>query len=236
MKYLWLLLLMLIPPALPAQAPIPPGTVLPLRLDIGLNAARIKPGKGLRATVMQNIPGTTIHKGDHVLCHVGSVSPKHLELRFDTLATRQKRIPITTNLRALASALEVDQAQIPENGGDRGLPSILDQTTRQIGGEQVYRGGGPVARGITPVGEPTPDGVLGKLNSNPPCRGAVAGNDRPQALWLFSTDACGLYGFDDLTIEHFGRTVPVGTIVLTSKTGKINIRTGSGFLLRVQGS
>jgi hypothetical protein len=234
MKCLWLSLLMLVSLASPAQNAIPPGAVLPLRLDSGLNSRRIKPGKVIRATIMQNIPKTTVRKGAHVLGHIVSVTPTRLELRFDTLQTKHSRIPLTTNLRALASALEVDQAQMPENGGDRGLPSILDQTTRQIGGEQVYRGGGHVARGITTVGEPTPDGVLGELNANPPCRGPIAPNDRPQALWLFSTDACGLYGFDDLTVEHFGRTDPIGTIVLASKTGKINIRTASGLLLRVQ--
>ena len=86
------------------------------------------------------------------------------------------------------------------------------------------------------MGEPTPYGVLGKLNSNAPCRGAIAGNDHPQALWLFSTDACGVYGFSGLSIEHAGRTNPVGNIVLASKAGKLNIMSGSGLLLRVQGS
>lgn len=235
MRYAWLLLLILLQPALFAQNTIPAGTVLPVRLDTGLNADRIASGKVVRAEVMQNIPGTTIHKGAHVLGHVLSVTPRRLELRFDTLVTKNGRIPVTTNLRALASSLEVEEAQIPEGGADRAMPSALDPTTRQIGGEQVFRGGGPVARGTTPVGEPTPNGVIGTLSDNPPCRGAVAGNDRPQAFWLFSTDACGLYGFDDLTIEHFGRTDPVGIIVLTSKTGKLNIRSESGFLLRVQG-
>jgi hypothetical protein len=236
MKYAWLFLIILLPPSLLAQNAISSGTVLPVRLDTGLNADQIQAGKVIRAEVMQNIPGTTIHKGAHVLGHVVSVTPTHLELRFDTLETKQAGIPLTTSLRALASPLEVQEAQVPEDGADRALPSALDQTTRQIGGEQVYRDGGIVARGITTVGEPTPYGVLGKLTSNPPCRSAIAENTNPQALWLFSTDACGLYGFDDLTVEHVGRTDPVGTIVLTAKTGKLNIRTGSGFLLRVQGS
>ena len=147
MKNLLLLLTILLAPLLSAQNEIQPGDVLPLRLDTALNASRIKPGKVIRATVMQSIPGTTIHKGAHVLGHVVSATPARLELRFDTLQTKQSRIPLTANLRALASPLEVDQAQMPENGGDRGLPSVLDQTTRQIGGEQVYRGGGHVARG-----------------------------------------------------------------------------------------
>jgi hypothetical protein len=93
-----------------------------------------------------------------------------------------------------------------------------------------------VTHGLDIVGQPTPYGALGRLDSNPPCRAAVAGNDKPQALWLFSTSACGLYGYDNLAIDHFGRTEPTGTIELSAKSGKLNIRSGSGLLLRVQGS
>ena len=231
MKHVWLLSLLLLPAPLLPQSTIPAGTVLPVRLSTGLNANKINAGKVIRTQVVQDIPGTTIRRGADVLGHVVSVAPTRLELRFDTLKTKQTTIPLTTNLRALASMLEVNEAQIPQETG-RGLPSFWELTTSQIGGEQVYRGAAIVARGITRVGEPTGYGVLAKLNSNPPCRG----DDTTQALWLFSTDACGVYGFNDLAIEHSGRTDPVGTIVLTSRTEKINIRAGSGFLLRVNGS
>lgn len=227
---LLLILILLLQPGAFAQTAIPAGTVLPVRLSTGLNADRIKAGKIIRAQVMQDIPGTTVRRGAHLYGHVINVTPTRLELRFDRLKTRQTQISLTTNLRALASMLEVDQAQIPQEGADRGLPSAWDYTTSQVGGEQVYRAGGFVARGITHLGEPTGYGVLAKLNDNPPCRG----NDTPQALWVFSTDACGLYGFNDLTIEHSGRTDPVGIIVLASNSKKINIRAGSGLLLRVQ--
>lgn len=235
MKSLCLSFLLLLPLVATAQNNIPSGTVLPLRLDTGLNAGKIKPGKIIRADLMQDIPGTSIHRGARVLGDVVGVTPTRLELSFNTLVTNGTRIPLKTNLRALASPLEIDNAQIPENAGDRGLPSALEQTTRQIGGEQVYRGAELVARGVTTVGKPTPYGVLGKLNSNPPCLGDVAGNDRPQALWLFSTDACGIYGSDNLTVEHSGRADPAGIIVLSATSGKLNIRRGSGLLLRVQG-
>jgi hypothetical protein len=234
MKHTFLLFMAFLQPVLFAQNAVPAGAVLPLRLDTGLNADHVTAGKVIRAELMQSVPGTTIHKGSHVVGHVVSVTPTRLELRFETLVTRQTRIPVTTDLRALASNLEVEEAQTPEGGADRSLPSALDQNTRQIGGEEVYRGGGPVARGDTPVAEPTADGALGRLNRNPPCRGAAEDNNAPQALWLFSTDACGLYGFDNLSIEHSGRTAPVGTIVLASNSGKLNIRTGSGLLLRVE--
>lgn len=235
MKYASILSILLLTPSLLAQSAIPTGTVLPLQLATGLNAGKIKPGQEIRARIMQNIPGTDIHTGARVLGHVLDATPSRLELRFDTLVVKGQRIQVTTNLRALASMLEVEEAQEPESGPDRATPPA-DSTTSQIGGEQVYRRAGPVARGITTVGEPTPYGVLGKLNSNAPCRGAIAGNDHPQALWLFSTDACGVYGFSGLSIEHAGRTNPVGNIVLASKAGKLNIMSGSGLLLRVQGS
>lgn len=232
MKSAWILLLLL-PSILLGQSAVPAGTVLPLRLDTGLNASKVKAGQEIRARIMQDIPGTQIHRGAHVQGHVLNATPARLELRFDTLIANRQHMALTTDLRALASFMEVESAQIPESGPDRATPPS-DYTTSQIGGEQVYRGGGPVARGITTVAEPTPYGARGQLHSNPPCRAAIAGNDRPQAFWLFSTDACGVYGIYGLTIEHAGRTNPVGTIALVSKTGKLNIRSGSGLLLRVQ--
>ena len=64
------------------------------------------------------------------------------------------------------------------------------------------------------------------------CRGAVADNDREQALWLFSPSACGAYGFEDLKIAHAGRLEPIGLIVLQSDKN-VRLPAGSGLLLRV---
>jgi hypothetical protein len=107
--------------------------------------------------------------------------------------------------------------------------------TRQIGDEVVYGRGGPVARGTQIVGRSVNDGVLVQASAEPGggCRGEVAGNNSPQALWVFSSDACGVYGFSHLRISHAGRTNPVGEIVLRSDNGPIKIRGGSGALLRV---
>ena len=130
--------------------------------------------------------------------HLVAVTPAtasrgaRLALRFDTVVANQQRIPVTINLRALASLMEVESAQLPKTGADRGTPQTA-WTTDQIGGDVVYRGGGPVARGLQVVGEPLfPDGVLGKVRNDPgsPCRAAVDQNHTSQTLWLFSTDAC----------------------------------------------
>jgi len=235
MKSALLALLCLLPVPLAAQTPIPAGTILPAQLGTGLNARKLHTDETVRARIMQNIPGTSVRRGAHVLGHVVSVTPDRIEIHFDAVTEHGRRIPITASLRALASMLEVDEAQIPEDAPSRGLPPE-DWNTRQIGGEMVYRGGGPLARGMEAVGEPTPYGALGRLSAHPPCRAAVDGNDRPQALWLFSTDACGLYGYAGVDLEHAGRTAPSGTIRLSGAPNKLNIRSGSGLLLRVSGS
>jgi hypothetical protein len=157
-----------------------------------------------------------------------------LVMRFDTLAIGKHRVPITTNLRAMASMMDVYEAQIPANGPDRGT-SENAWTTTQVGGEVVYRGGGPVANGLRTVGQPVPNGVQARTTTRPgsKCRADVGDNGQPQALWVFSSDACGLYGIPDTSLVHSGRTQPIGQIVLASEHGDINVRSGSGLLLRV---
>jgi hypothetical protein len=243
MKRLLWISLILFPAQLFAQSEIPGGTILPVAFNASLNSRKVKPGRVITARVMQDVPlspGSTIHAGAKVVGHVIDVKPAtgtagaRLSLRFDTLMVSRRRIPITTNVRALASAMAVEDAQVPESGPDRGT-SKEAWTTNQIGGEVVYRGGGPVANGLRSVGEPTYGGVLVHLSGKPgtECRGETEGNDRLQALWLFSSDACGIYGFANLVIVHAGRSNPVGEITLASERGDVNVKAGSGMLLRV---
>jgi len=229
-----------LPPLAAAQNTLPPGTILPVSLDHGLNAAKAYPGEEVRAKVMQNVPGTAVHRGAEVLGHVVRVDvppngPARLTLRFDFVRMRRLTVAIKTNLRALASLNEVEAAEDPEEMSSRGLTEAT-WTTEQIGGEQVYRGGGPVADGLTPVGTPTPDGALGvpRVQPGQPCRGAIDGMMQPQALWLFSTNACGVYGYANIRIVHAGRTDPLGIIVLSVDKGKLALQSGTGMLLRVQ--
>ena len=243
MKRIFWLSLIMLSMDLFAQNTIPVGTILPVALNSSLNSRKVKPGQVITARVMQDVPlspGSTIHAGAKVIGRVIDVKPANggsgaqVSFRFDTLVVSKRRIPIITNLRALASMMAVEAAQLPESGPDRGT-SQNAWTTDQIGGEVVYRGGGPVADGLRSVGEPTYGGVLVHVSAKPgsPCRGEIEGNDRLQALWVFSSDACGVYDFADLAIVHAGRTDPVGEITLASDQGEVNIRAGSGMLLRV---
>jgi hypothetical protein len=226
-----------------AAESIPPGTIFPVALNSTLSSAKAKLGQIVTARVMQDVPltnGRTLRAGATVIGHITSVTPAssrnpaRLSVRFDTLKVSHERIPITTNLRAVASFMEVDEAQIPAMGPDRGTPQDA-WTTTQIGGDAVYRGGGAVEGAFGRVGTPVYDGVLDQLNANPDggCRAAVDSNDAPQALWVFSSNACGTYSLAHLKIVHSGRTDPTGEIVLESSKGQINVHAGAGMLLRV---
>jgi len=191
---------------------------------------------------MQDVPlaGRKIPAGSKVLGRIVSVTPaansssSSITIRFDSVETHGTKIPIATNLRAVASFMAVDEAQIPITGADRGTPPDA-WTTTQIGGEAVYRGGGHVMGREGRVGEPVYNGILATINANPDggCRGAIASNNNWQAFWVFSSNACGAYGLPHVNIRHYGRTNPAGEITLESNRGQVNIRSGAGMLLRV---
>jgi len=221
------------------------GTVLPVQLNSSLNSRKVKAGQVISARLMQDIPlasGGRLRAGAKVVGRVISAqagaigSGARVSLQFDAVKRAGRQIPISTNLRALASMLDVFQAQLPTMGADRGTPENW-WTTEQIGGDVVYRGDS-VANGLEVVGRPTANGVLVHLRSKSgaPCRGEISGNDELQATWVFSADACGVYGFSDLAIAHAGQTEPVGQITLVSTQGDFDVRGGSGLLLRVNGS
>lgn len=225
------------------QSAIPAGTILPLRLSSSLNTKKSKAGQVVTARLMQDVPlpsGGKIRAGSKAIglildvVQARSGARAELSLQFDTLEVSKRRIPMTTNLRALASLMEVEQAQIPSSGPDRGT-SENSWTTEQIGGDVVYRGGGPVANGLGEVGKPATGGVLVHVAAKPDtkCRGDLSRSDGPQALWLFSADACGTYGFPNLNIVRAGRASPIGQITLASEKD-FAVMGGSGILLRVK--
>lgn len=238
-----LLGLLALPASVSAPQTIPAGTILAARLNNQLSSTKAKPGQRFTARVMQSVPlpdGMVIRAGSKLVGHVIRVSGANatgggeITIQFESLETSRSSVPLTVSLRALASPMEIEEAQIPAMGADRGTSSA-SYTTVQVGSDVVYRGGGPVMNGNQVVGEPVPDGVLVHLRSNPEggCRGALEGNDRPQALWLFSSDACGAYGIPGLTITRAGRSTPLGEIVLTSRAGELKVRGGTAVLLRV---
>lgn len=225
------------PLVLLADDMVPPGTILPVGLTstVDSNAAS---GTVVHARITQNVPlsnGHVLRAGTKVTGHVvdsRQSKPGQLALRFDTVEVPGNPVSIRANLRAIADVMEIEQASIPAFGPDKGTPASA-WTTVQIGGDVVYRGGGPVTHGDDTVGRPVNDGVLVRVSAAGQCRGEVDGNSNLQALWLFSSDACGVYGIRDTSVLHAGRTDPVGTIVFASAKGHLKLLKGTGMLLRV---
>jgi hypothetical protein len=228
---------------------VPSGTILPVRLDKTISSAKSRPGEKITGKIMQEIPlasGEKIRKGSRVVGHIVEVIPAsagkaaRVSVEFDKLVAANQSIAMVTDLRAIAGFMEVDQAQIPTT--TPGESDVYVWLTRmQIGGDTVYGLWGDVGARENAekiVGKSTGDGVLAKARAKEgtKCRGAVDGNDSPQALWVFSTDACGVYGMEHIFISHAGRTEPAGVIVFASDNGNVKIAGGAGMLLRVMGS
>ena len=223
---------------------IPVGTILPIRLNHGFSSKNAQVGQQLTGRIMQNVPlpgPIRIPEGSMVLGTILSVSAAgnnsagKISFQFAQIEVHHRRMATVTNLRTIASPMEVQFAQIPETTPGFGTPYAW-ATTDQIGGDIKYGVGGPVTdRGSEVVGKGTYDGVLVHVTAQrgSGCRGDLDGNHDVQALWVFSADSCGVYGIPGARIAHAGRSAPIGEITLAADRGDVNIRSGSGMLLRV---
>lgn len=228
---------------------IPSGTILPVHLNSTLSSSKCKPGQIITGRLMQNVPlasGAKIRAGSKLIGHIVEVTPAtngsqaRISLQFDKLSSSNQTTSITTNLRAIAGFSEVRDAETPTSAPGEG-DDFYSLTTVQVGGDVVYGVGGPVTTADDSshfVGREGVDGVLGQVRAKEGtrCRGPIDGNNSPQALWVFSSDACGTYGLEHLSIAHAGRTDPAGVIVLASNNGKLKVSAGAGLLLRVTAS
>jgi hypothetical protein len=225
------------------SASFPAGTIIPVSLNSTLRSDKSRSGDSITATVMQDVvlgSGETLGKGSKVIGHViEAVAPGNrsdeskISFQFDRVVLGNQTLSITTNLRAVASKHAV-LAATPQL-----TSSEYADNQVQIGGDQIsYGNDGPVMVGSRVVGKYTSQGVLayGGQDLGTPCRGTIDDNDHPQAFWFFSVNACGTYGFGDLTVIHAGPTAPVSEVTLSSKSKVLKVDKGSGMLLLVGGS
>jgi hypothetical protein len=223
--------------------PIPAGTILPVSLNTALRSDKNGSGATIIATVMQDVPlggGGMLPKGSKVTGHVvGAITPgkgsdeSRVSFQLDQVQLGNLTIPITTNLRALASRSAV-LAATPELTS----PDYADDQVQIVGDQISYGEGGPVMVGEQIVGKYTSQGVLAYVDrdSGAPSGGMIEDNARQQAFWLFSVNARGAYGFGDLKILQSERRGPLGEVTLASNRKAVNIDKGSAMLLRVVGS
>jgi len=217
---------------------VPPGTAVPVMLNTALDASKTRADKRIEGRVMQDVPlsaNEKIRERSRISGHIVNVTKpgthgSSITLKFDVITDGNRTIPITANLLAVASDAAVSDAQSPINVTSDRDP-MSQWTTRQVGGDVVSRAQGKAG---------SKSGVMGtwqggtsvsiRLTPNPKAgcpEGSGYGDE--QAVWVFSSDACGAYGLKDLTIDR-STTAPVGDIILQSPR-KISIRGGSGWLL-----
>jgi hypothetical protein len=232
-----------------AQEQFPVGTVIAIQLDHTLDSRSSKPGRRIVAHIAQETPledKRVIRVGAKVFGEVTEVENAlghaELGLRFDRLVLGKTEVEIRTKMRALASALEVDSAKTSYIVGSD-ASNLGAQTTALIGGtEVVFRGGGEVENEHGEVvGRPVHGGVLAVVTNQAGSKcEEIPVSKTPQAVWLFSSRACGMYGFRTLQFEN-GTNGNAGEILLTRKNKKdwrmtnIELPAGSAFLLAISG-
>jgi len=218
---------------------IPAGTVLPVMLSTTLDSSRDKPEKEIKGELMQDVmlpSGGEIAQGAKIRGLVVDTSKTAtgiaMVLRMTRVESKGRNIAIKVRLLAVASMLEVSQAQLPVNT-NAASDSITNWVTRQIGGDVVKRGQGKVfsSTGVTGTWLQG-SSVRIKLWPNPP-EGCPAGlgYDDDQAVWLFSSAACGEYGLRGLKIDNSAPSTTGDILIRSNK--KIKINGGSGWLLMV---
>jgi hypothetical protein len=238
------LLLAIIPlrAAQPVQT-LPVGTLLPVMLNANLDSDKSRPGQKITAKLKQDVSlpdGTTVKEGTEVFGHIVSVSRSsggvgaRVVFVFDRIKMNGRQYPITIGARAAASMMAIYQARQPINAVAQDASSPWDYNTRQVGGDVVFgrkdvrSGDGVVAMA------PQPGWVVGLPRGNPEAGCPPPDNKNLQSFWLFSTNACGVYGDGDenMEISHKPEDNKNGQITLTAPK-RVLLRDGGGLLLIV---
>jgi hypothetical protein len=229
-----ILAVLLLSAAFAVAQQIPMGTVMPVMTTTTIDSAKSKAGQVFVGKVMSEVPlatGDAIPEGSKVYGHVVEVSRSatgiKLALSFDRLVVRRESFPVSANLRALAGMMRVFESQVPVFEPDGAPRSAM--LFAPVGGEAAFRPDNPEKSWKSVV--------RFKAEPAPGCGNRIDEEGGTGALWVFSPYACGVYGFGhSVSIARDGREYPLGRIELASTSQRIEVRAGSGWLLRVASS
>jgi hypothetical protein len=212
-------------------------------LDDTFDSDKSKPGDEITAKLRQDVllpDHGKIKRESKIVGHVVAVAPASggnpysIAVKFDRIVANKQQVTISTGLRAYATMELVAQSRQPANANSGNGTSVWDLNLSQIGGQIAYTGQKVVKGNGQVVGRiPQPGWVLAVPMANPEfgCAGPGA-NKLEQSFWAFSTNACGIYGINDMTLESGIGGISPGQIVFKSGK-KITVRGGSGWLLQV---
>jgi hypothetical protein len=213
-----------------------------------VDAKKARPGDRVTAKTLQVVMlagGQRLPKGTLLVGHVVDAQPYHfnpesyarqkassISIHFDQIVNGDLTLPVNLSVRALADTFESQWAPRPHYhdetdgagtmiliGGDEFSP--FDKTVRNDSGDVIAynRKDGLFAR-LLPS-----DGPASKARRN------CSGTNTEQSVAIFSPDACGLYGFEGVSMPHAGRSGS-GTFTLTSRGSSIKLYAGSTALLQ----
>ena len=210
---------------------LPAGVMLPVSLEQRLDAGHVRAGEAITARLMQRVPladGYYLSPKARVMGTVVAYDGGSLTLRFERLRLGHEQQPLHVKLLAAGHWFEVGQTKVPLEAADRALSNPWDWTTKQIGGDEVYRSGGSGVvydRYSEPVGHADAYGVYapGRMP------GATA-----LAMGPFSTTAHGVYGLLGTEIASPGGAE--SPIVLRLTSPKWQLHGGTALLLQTAGN
>lgn len=206
----------------------PPGATLPVIVLRTLKSEDLTVGQPIVARLSQPVPVSADHylpAKVEIVGNVVSAGASSIAILFTRLRWKGQTVPVHVRLVAAASSNNVFQSTLPVGGTDRGTATQADWTTRQVGGDEVYRSAGYGSvynRFSEPVGHADLNGVY----QSPQEKGEL-----PRAMGPFSTSATGLHGLPDFSIVSPGeRGKP---IILALSRPKWKLATGDALLLEV---
>lgn len=243
LKALFSAWMLLSAPASQANVPnaAPVGTAFPVVFTHTINAADAKMGDTVTTKTTQVVilpTGDRIPQGSELIgtiveSHPHSPNePSELAIRFETLLSAGSKSAIRVRLRAMASFVDSYSARsalVQYDTPDNSLYS-------QVGGDTYFPYDAVHSPRGAVVGKATRDGIFVKL-----ARTTAESNDRImcdetdtlQAVGIFSSSACGLYGFGDFFLDEAG-TSGDGVIRFHADQHSAKIARGTVALLQVQ--
>lgn len=206
----------------------PPGATLPVILVRTLDSQNLTPGQPIIARFSQPVPVSPDRYLPAKVEIVGSIvnpRPSSFGILFTELRWKGQTVPVHLRLVAAASSNHVFQTKLPVGGTDRGTATPADWTTRQVGGDEIYRSAGYGAV-YNQFSEPVGRADLNGVYQTP----AEPGN-LPRAMGPFSTTATGLHGLPSFSLVSSGESGK--PITLAASGSKWKLASGTALLLEV---
>jgi hypothetical protein len=206
----------------------PPGATLPVAMVKGVSPLHMAAGRLVTARFIQRVPvskSSYLSNKVEVVGHVVSSSPTSISILFTQLRWKSQTVPVHLRLVCAAGPHNVFESSLPVGATDRGTSNPAEWTTRQVGGDQVYRSAGS-GKVYNQYSEPVGYADLQGVYQNP-----SSSEEPPHAMGPFSTTATGLHGLQGFSLVSAGKAGD--PIIFGMSEPHREIASGTALLLQV---